>query len=362
MSFLNAHEEINHVFDAFQNATLNLKPFPHLVVDDLFSPRLMDEIRSNWLEEEAFSPEVKGNHVCLLTGPEVRFTNSRQKAFWQCLTNDIYREVVRISLKIFTPALQIIFGNLIEEPSWGMVPTLMQVDETFESHNPHTHFSNNPNWMLTILHYLEHDSDGLAGTSAYSLDIDVENKSGPDQSRTSSYSNNHLEKRVELAVTPPGDFVVISEEIPYKENRMVCILDGPLSFHGVKKTTRTSKENKNSFDRRILRSHVSVDYNNFSAHFVQPNVQGCDRDKFKRLFRSYGVGLSDGDKCEYNNLINGFFAERIRTYAKACDVLSKNWNERSLINLMLAGGTQIGLPRPINFETPSVQPLLKIDT
>jgi hypothetical protein len=210
--------------------------FPHLVVDDLLPVSMLAEINHNWPSRTAFSPEIKGIHIA----------HELAGDFWVAFSDDWRRIVSACAARL---------AGIIRETHFGLAcgdaqVALMEADETFVGHGRHTHFYHNPNWVLTALFYADIEDLASPGTT-----IERINASDPAAVAMQTFRWHE------------GQHTFEAREIAYRPNRLLVFLDGPLAFHSV--VTKCAQTTR----RRIIRSHIAVDWKEFAARSGLPEIE-----------------------------------------------------------------------------------------
>lgn len=202
---------------------LQTDPFPHFVCDMPIEESFILQMRQHWPGAGYFEPEIPGNYVCDMK----RFSD---KAYWKIITQTLTVQIFQASSDIFGKWIRARHGEAETEVD---VYSLMQADGDYGGHDVHTHHYHSPHWIITTLLYLDADAQGHAGTTLYRV------KDGVDPAYAAAQTMNWQGVTEEYST------------VEYKQGRILCFLDGPTAFHGVKPST-------GRFGRRILRMHIAA--------------------------------------------------------------------------------------------------------
>jgi hypothetical protein len=217
-----------------------------------------------------------------------------------------------------SPLMNSAFDELLEREFSLEVPlALMEADEKFAGHQPHTHFYHNPNWVFTALFYADPDDTISQGTTLLRAPLHATEPSNyllPDARRRAELAMDTLEWREE---TFDG------RDVGYKANRLLVFLDGPLAFHSVRYTQpnhqpdpRRALEPQHS-RRRILRTHAKVDLDRAMAAFTPLHFPAIEHERYKRLMQKNPT-LSLRDRIYRQIVIGGFYRRAVLALAQAC--------------------------------------------
>jgi len=201
-------------------------PYPHYVVDDLLSPRLLQDIRRSWPGKGYFHPEIPGNYVCNMTGIS-------SEGFWAEFAQNILGYLVVESLGQFMEYIDTRFPG--EREVYVDNFSLMQSRGNYGGLDVHNHHYHDPTWVLTMLVYLDQDALGHHGTTLYRTKEGLDVAEGAAQTmQWDDWTEEHL-------------------TVDYKGGRLLAIHDCAIAYHGVNPSEKTSQ-----FGRRILRAHVGM--------------------------------------------------------------------------------------------------------
>lgn len=216
-------------------------PFPHFVADAAVPPETVAAMVKHWPSDNAFSPEVAGNHVCWFSQtPKFRDEPTAIQAFWSECLADTGLAITRRVLNAFSPWITRRYGG-----SPGRVISsigLMQADKGYLGHVVHNHHYHSPFWLATALLYLDDDASHH-GTTLYK--IVPPPADSPLDYQAWAAAQTMLWSRWENLVE--------AVNVSYRGNRLMAFLDGPTSYHGVKPLARPAKGH-----RRIFRMHISA--------------------------------------------------------------------------------------------------------
>ena len=296
---------------------------PHIVVDEAIPPTLIAAINDHWPDKKSFEPEIPGNFICNIRRRRYLQPNLASRLFWIGFNEFFWPSLVASCGESLITPLENIFGNLIFDSfRYAKTLTLMEADETFSGHQPHTHFYHNPNWTFTILLYVDPTDITSEGTTFNGLGLPAcDNRLAENQS---NYTSGTLSQRLNSATTtlqwsdlPPA------KTVPYKAGRLLIMLDGPLSFHSVKqKNAATDSHDQPSLpklqrrQRRILRTHTCVVENRFYRFMADKTGRDVSPEVFKKAMASNRDGASS-NKGDQTALLMPLLQERLVTYASA---------------------------------------------
>ncbi len=203
-------------------------PYPYVVSENLLAPDLLRDLRRNWPGVGSFIGEVPGNFTCNV----VQFVYESH-GFWGKFTYEIVPSLVVNYLTKFSGHLEKRFPQ--ERNYYLSNYSFMQSLGTYGGHDVHTHHYHDPQWAMTILVYLDPESNGHEGTTIMGV------KEGLDESEVAAQTLNWHDLTEDL------------ETVDYKQGRILAFFENPISFHRVKPSIKAL------FGRRILRFHVAVD-------------------------------------------------------------------------------------------------------
>lgn len=208
-------------------ATVERRPYPHFVVDDILPPKNLEAMLGHWPSAECFTPEVPQNYVCNLFS--ARLLPKPIRPFWENVRNTLAPELATAVSASFEPWISKRYGTT---PIYFSNVSLMEADPTYPGHGCHTHHYHDPCWIGTALLYLD-DDPANAGTT-----IHAPATGSPDVIAASTL----LWKDMPEVKT-----------VAYRQNRLFAIYDSPISYHSVKPASPGVKSR-----RRIFRIHLTV--------------------------------------------------------------------------------------------------------
>lgn len=234
-------------------------PYPHAILKNTLGDKEINEIFHNW-PVRGWRPEVPGNFtyepflsprwILKSRKINIRKLNFLERLFFEHIS-DLTREVI-YSFREYLPD-----NNLKEEIICDFAG-LMNSDSNYKGHGIHQHSYHNPNWLVTILIYLEENISHLNGTAIHKI-------SGcPSIEETARISSdtlnwfNHPE-------------IKLFKNYEFKRGQMLAFLDSPISFHSVEKSINDQS------NRRILRIHAG-----FSNEWVKKRYSMSTR-RFKAM-------------------------------------------------------------------------------
>jgi len=219
-------------------------PFPHLILDHAIPGDVLEQINQNWPGPEVFNPEVPGNYVFQFMSKNRSMLSESQQAFWQEFYDQHFRPMIDLCFRKFSPVLNHRYGE-IERLLFGHdCLVLMQAEPGQNFHAMHTHYYHDPTFVFTMLLYVDTEFHGLMGTHLYGP--------GPEIYADPDYL-------VDVARSPLGDKNWDHWEgkaTSFIPNRLLAFIDGPLSFHAVKKLPAAMDPGL-TVGRRIVRAHIA---------------------------------------------------------------------------------------------------------
>jgi len=212
---------------------LLLEPFPHIIVDDVLPAELHREMLARWPAREEMIPESDGSldrylfNVVSLNSVAVH--GMREITFWKGFANNGFKALVAQALEHFRPFNEKRFGVPIDYYNNGMC---FEAGSDFTQNTSHTHHAFGPGWLMSFLLYLD---DGGRTDRGSELCAPVRGTDWLDIVSSSP----------QLQLRP-------MKTIPFRANRLVAWLDGPMSFHG------TALLKGSNDRRRIFRGHIQA--------------------------------------------------------------------------------------------------------
>lgn len=312
-----------------KNSVLSSEPSlfctPHIVIDDLFSPELLQSINVKW-PSNGFSGEVRGNS--LLSIKKSDYKDIEYSHFWQGINERIWPFLMADLAEKFEFFGNQLFGNLYQSDiSLDHPLTLMQADCDFLGHNMHTHFYHAPHWAFTVLIYVDPDDQLSEGTSLHALQPENGN-----HSEGLSCIKGELQRCSDIAfdtfrwLDPSRPHVkYVDKNIPYKANRLIAFLDGPLSLHSVAdyndikgKVDAIAKDPEKS-RRRILRSHVKIHHAPFYKQMSKICGSEINPTMFMKCMAPNAELTHREEKFKEKHLRN-FFSHAVQRHSQITDI------------------------------------------
>ena len=202
-------------------------PYPHFVVDDVLQKSLLTDLRRNWPGRGAFIAEIPGNYVCNMA----KFC---REGFWREFTIRIVPQLVIRSMSAFAEQIEARYPG--EYMFYLTNYSLMQSAGDYGGHDVHNHHYHDPMWVMTLLLYIDADSEGHSGTTI------MEALPGDEAFIAAQTLNWH-------------DLTKEYESVAYKQARIFGFHDNVIAYHCVKPSQPPA-----TFGRRIMRFHVCVDH------------------------------------------------------------------------------------------------------
>jgi uncharacterized coiled-coil protein SlyX len=297
---------------------------PHVVVDNVLSPLLVQRINANWPNPDAFAPEIVGNYILAMFRKSYDDIDPAVRDFWVGFNEKLWPALVASCAELLAPVMQGVFGDLIGEYfslDWPL--TLMQGASNYAGHHVHTHFWHAPHWAFTCLLYIDPEETVSNGTALHAVPR-ILGQPLDEDADASNYGPHKLEQRVETAMDPTRWAGADPRRaVDYSANRLFVFLDGPLALHSVLEDSPDGKPNpQRSLDdglharRRILRTHTKVHHAPFyEAHSHKLGIDfGADRYCY---VMDPSRTLSAEDKAYRQETVRAFYRERIASYNDA---------------------------------------------
>ena len=204
-------------------------PFPYVVAEGLLDEEALRGMRRNWPGEGYFRGEIPGNYIC---GMVPFIEDVKGQSPWRGWTAGSVPSLVIGLLSRFAEWLEVRFPG--ERGYYLSNYSLMQSKGDYGGHDVHTHHYHDPQWVMTILMYLDPQAVGHSGTTLMRV------RAGMDEAAVAAQTLD-WQDRTEDVVT-----------VPYAFGRCLAFLENPVSFHRVKPSVGAL------FGRRILRFHVAT--------------------------------------------------------------------------------------------------------
>jgi hypothetical protein len=303
------------------NSEINFFSTPHLVVDDIFSSQLINEINDMW-PSNGFINEVKGNAILPIYSGKYR--NLKNWRFWENFNEEIWPFLIASIAKKFESFGMHLFGeNYKKYISLDHPLTLMQANDEFIGHDMHTHFYHAPHWVFTVLIYIDNLDSLSEGTSLHTLQplIGGENFG-------SSCIIKEIDRTTDVAFDTfrwldplKPDRKYLDLPIQYKTGRLFTFLDGPLSLHSVKNYKNINgkidliKRNPGLARRRILRSHVKVHHQPFYENLSKDYGTNIDPTDYMKLM-SFDPILTDYEKLFKDKYLYNIYKNIVKKHGE----------------------------------------------
>lgn len=281
---------------------------PYLVVDDVLPADLIEQINLNWPDPSQFDPETPGIEIAHI----FRHDYPQYAPFWKSFNEDVFPWICAGVCSALSPYLTVLFGeNFYEDIEFGAPMSLMQANAEYVGHPLHTHFYHNPDWIFTILFYVDPDDTRSNGTNLHYLHgADV--GPGIPTNYPAPASDWTIDTAMRTFEWVDGTVVDDPQEVPYTCNRLFTFLDGPLAFHSV--TPPAEPWDAGQSRRRILRCHMKVDTRRVFDRYKTLTDAKISAKDFHRIMgppleqRATDPFLREGP-------VRDFFAERTNQYS-----------------------------------------------
>jgi len=237
-------------------------PFPNLILDHAIPGDVLEQIDGHWPAPDVFGPEVPGNYIFQFRPENKSMLNGPQQEFWQDFYDRYYRPLIELCFQNFAPVLNYRYGEIDRLLFGHDFLVLMQAEPAHNFHAMHTHYYHDPTFVFTMLLYVDAEYHGFMGTHLYGP--------GPEVLADPDYL-------VDVARAPLADKdwdhweAKATSFIP---NRLLAFIDGPLSFHAVRKLPAAMNPGI-PLGRRIVRAHLAFP----KVPFIE-NRYGVSRDEF----------------------------------------------------------------------------------
>jgi len=247
---------------------LEKKPFPHFVLDDVFDGPSTIDIHNYWPERELFNEVGVPGSALFMFAPNWEKLSPQSHKFWSSFSQVILLPMFRATFQKFAPIYEAKFGKQIEHVLFYI--RLMESLERYVEQPVHTHHFHNPNWLFTNLVYIDAGTKitqgtTLFGTPDYTLPQDAE------QIAQIAAQTLIWEDMDEIQPVKTVDFV---------PNRMLSLIDSPISYHGVLPVELTDAP---PVRRRIIRCHAEVSESHINTVYgVRPIEYRYERTRASR--------------------------------------------------------------------------------
>ena len=204
---------------------LETDPYPHFVKDDALPEDERQMLLEEWPDSEYFSDEIPGNTVYWMQSVPA-------PQHWRTFLPERLEELARQAIRLFAPWIISRLGPEIGPVT--QIASLMEAKPEYVGIQPHHHHYHSPNWIATVLVYLDDTPGDFEGTVVNRL------------------HGNAVEVFLETCLW--GEMACFSEHliVDYAPRRMFAFADGPLSYHSSHKATGPRGK------RRTLRFHLST--------------------------------------------------------------------------------------------------------
>lgn len=221
-------EEIQHVLYRIGNAPIRDYPFPHFVVDGVFSPSFYNDLIESFPDTPAFTPISDSGRLTTVGDPArsvIGFKNkdagslpADRRAFWTPLLDLILSDDFSLFLlSKFDEQVRARFGNRLADARFGADLQIVNDSRQYQL-DPHT---DHPRKVVVLLIYVPRDdADVSLGTSFYIP---------KDPNFRCEGTSRHPRNAFTRVVT-----------FPFKPNTAVGFFKSGRSFHGVERIKHVS--------------------------------------------------------------------------------------------------------------------------
>jgi len=240
----------------FADAKVKLDPYPHLIMDGVLDPDEIDICLRNWPSGKTMSPEPGGlnrrwTELCV----QNRFTDPAVKTgggFWVDFFNHTLEPIYANIARIFMPFIRSKLLNELLYLFYSQL-TLLQADDDFVLHGVHTHYAIGPQWLFTVLIYLDDDDAINRGTRLYGIE------------QLSSVLDGSLLERLEIVANRFKPFP--SVDTGFLPGRILAFFEGPLALHG----STPFKLDRKLGKRKMIRLHATAPQEDLVRAYGAPN-------------------------------------------------------------------------------------------
>tara|TARA_B100000963_G_C22618003_1_gene668390 strand:+ start:1035 stop:2060 length:1026 start_codon:yes stop_codon:yes gene_type:complete len=254
----------------FNEKTFDTKPFPHIEYLNIFNKEILNKIVNNWPSEKLFFDEIPGVKLFSLLNKNNFDEPEIDKEFWENITYNYVPKIFNNLNYIFYPFLYEKYKKLFPK-LYVYQLDLMTSTENFALHGMHTHHYHNPNYLYTMLLYLDKGRNECIGTDLYSpknkncfsddysfTKLVEKNLLGSDGLKHNNFNEDVINARLY-----PEYEMEIAKTCNFENNKLMAFLDSPISYHGVgpqldNYSFDKRKTNYTFGQRKILRMHVGV--------------------------------------------------------------------------------------------------------
>lgn len=324
-----------HIRNAIESAPLKSFGSPYIVADDVLPRQTLEAVNRFWPDIKGFEHDVPGNRVFILR-KEADYSRlmDEEAKFWKYFNTEVFPGILGAIAGRFQPVLEEIFGpDVCSQFHMDMPLSLMEADSDYAGHGMHTHFYHNPNWLFTVLFYVDlNDTESVGTTLNYvtrgSNGVVSNNLTNYRASETGVVEDNW---RIDAAFEPlkvanaDRGYEIRTREIPFVANRLFSFVDGPLSFHSVRKpeSGEAEKQRRSQFGgmcsrRRILRAHIGMKSDAFRKNVSNSLDEDVDLKRVLEVLKPE-ARLSDQEADFRETEVRKFVGERISTYARATE-------------------------------------------
>lgn len=217
---MSSNDEL-HVIYRILNSQINIYPFPHLYVENVFSNDFYLQLRKNWPNSNNFvsladtgrvsSGDYKERHIVRFTKPEIEKLDGDKSRFWGDMADwFLGKHFMSALIEKFRPHIESRFETNADQLSCQPDALIVRDHSRYEI-GPHTDL---PHRLLSLLFYCPDDSSrSHLGTSIYM----------PKDRKFTCQGGPHYEFDLFNRVATMG----------YKPNSLFAFLRTDNSFHGV---------------------------------------------------------------------------------------------------------------------------------
>ena len=218
-------------------------PFPHLILDQAIPAHVLHQIDAHWPGTDKFEPEVPGNYIFKCSHGNRETMPPAQVEFWTKFYDDYFARLIQFCFRHFAPVLEHRFGKIDRLLFGHGVVVLMDAEPDENFHFIHTHYYHDPNFLFTMLLYVDEGYHGFMGTHLYAAKSEL------------AEDRDYVIELARAALPPEQHENWESKPISFLPSRLVAFLDGPLSFHAVPRMPEHLRTGETR-GRRIVRAHI----------------------------------------------------------------------------------------------------------
>ena len=197
------------------------RPFPYLVVDDLFPARLFGQILDHWPDDPLFSihDDEDRQKLTLLKRGVLDNLPRDQADFWRAFVAGAVQDIVVEAMAWFGRPLFEAMAAGDGDLTVTMVD-LLQLSKPFTGIPAHTHY-HSPLLLGTCIIYVDDAGETTRGTNVLAPSPGFD-----DEDTATELALGDIEER------RAQDMLQVERHVAFQPNRALILMDGPISWHG----------------------------------------------------------------------------------------------------------------------------------